>query len=70
MSSREPLEDAIQALEETIRALVAERQAMRTRGAGREELEANRLELARRQQQLSYALIGCHLPLPNHRAAA
>ena len=70
MPSGEPLEDAIRTLEEAISALVAERQAMHARGAHAEELEANRLELARRQQQLSYALIGRHLPLPAHRAAA
>lgn len=48
-------------LQEELRVLVAERQAMREREAGRDELESNRLELAQRQRQLSRALIHRHL---------
>jgi hypothetical protein len=41
--------------------LVAQRQALREGEADRAELESNRLELASRQRELSYALIGRHL---------
>jgi hypothetical protein len=37
--------------------LLTEREALREQGAGRGELESNRLELVGRQQQLSHALI-------------
>jgi hypothetical protein len=37
--------------------LVAERQLLRERDAGRNELESNRLELSGQQQRLSHALI-------------
>jgi hypothetical protein len=37
--------------------LVAERQALRERDAGRNELKSNRRELSGQQQRLSHALI-------------
>jgi hypothetical protein len=47
----------VECLQEAVRTLVKERQALHDRGAGREELESNRLELAGRQRELSRALI-------------
>jgi hypothetical protein len=47
----------IESLQDELRVLVAERQALREHDAGRDELESNRLELALRQRQLSSALI-------------
>ena len=52
---------SVEGLQEELRFLVAERQAMREREAGRDELESNRLKLAQGQRQLSHALIGRHL---------
>ena len=52
----------IRELQESIDALVAERQELRSAGAGRAALEENRLELGRRQRQLAAAAIGLHRP--------
>jgi hypothetical protein len=58
MFSGEQLPDAIRAHQEALGAIVSERQALRARGASPDELEANRLEIGRRQRQLSYAAMG------------
>jgi hypothetical protein len=52
---------SVECLQEELRALVLTRQALRARDAGRDELESNRLEVGRRQRQLSHALIDRHL---------
>jgi hypothetical protein len=52
---------SVERLQEEVRTLVAQRQALRERGADRAELESNRLELASRQRELSHALIDRHL---------
>jgi hypothetical protein len=48
---------SVESLQDELRVLVAERQTLRERDAGRDELESNRLELVLRQRQLSSALI-------------
>jgi hypothetical protein len=62
MASLEDLQDAV-------RELVAERQALHAHDADRAELESNRLELVRRQQQLSHALIDRYLHRDERDAA-
>lgn len=57
----------IEQLTMTIRRLIAERQALRDRGASREELERNRLEIVHRQQELMW--IESHRPEALPRAA-
>jgi hypothetical protein len=48
---------SVECLQAALRVLIAERQSLHERGAGRDELEWNRLQLVGRQQQLSRALI-------------
>lgn len=60
---------SIECLQEAVRMIVAERQALRERNAGRDELESNRLELADRQRQLSHAVIERFLRLSELDAA-
>jgi len=59
----------VEGLQERLRMLVAQRQALRERNAGRDELESNRLELASRQRDLSQALIDRYLPQAEREAA-
>ena len=52
----------VETLSDEIRGVVYERQTLRAIGAGRDELERNRAELVRLQQELVNALIRRHLP--------
>jgi hypothetical protein len=49
-------------LNQKLRQLVLERQALRERGAATDELERNRLEIVRVQWKLSYAFVELHRP--------
>ena len=60
---------SVECIEEAVRTLVAERQALHERDAGRGELESNRLQLVSRHQQLSRALIGRYLRTAERDAA-
>jgi hypothetical protein len=59
----------INSLERTLADLVQERQALRGRGAGADELERNRREIVVRQQELSEALISVYAPQPSFAVA-
>ena len=52
----------VEALAEEMRGVVFERQTLRAVGAPRDDLERNRRELVRLQQELVDALIRRHLP--------
>ncbi len=52
----------VESLSDEIRGIVYERQTLRAVGADRGELERNRAELVRLQQELVSALIRRHLP--------
>jgi hypothetical protein len=54
----------VEQLMERLSQLVLERQALRDRGARPLELERNRLEIVRRQWDLSHALIARYRPAP------
>ena len=60
---------SVECIQEAVRMLVATRQALHERDAGRTELESNRLELVARQQQLSHALIDRYIRHAEPKAA-
>ena len=49
-------------LNQRLRWLVLERQALRDRGAATDDLERNRLDIVRVQWQLTYASVGSDSP--------
>lgn len=56
--------ESVEALQEQLGSVIAERQSLRERGAGHEVLESNRRRLARVQWELALALIDRYLPKP------
>jgi hypothetical protein len=64
-----PARETVESLSQRISTLTTERQALRMNGATETALERNRVELARAQWELSYALIERYLPNPAKQAA-
>jgi len=56
---------AVEYLVAAINALVYDRQELRARGAESATLEQNRLEIVRRQRELSEVLVQRYLPPPS-----
>ncbi|HWH54953.1 MAG TPA: hypothetical protein VNT04_05190 [Gaiellaceae bacterium] len=52
---------SVEYVQQALRVLAVQRQTLREHEAGREALESNRLEVARRQRELSHALIDRYL---------
>jgi hypothetical protein len=67
---RRSVDENVEALLDRIQFLASERQALRAREAGDLVLERNRVQIARAQWQLSYALIQRHLPARVEQNAA
>jgi hypothetical protein len=66
---RIPTRETVESLTQRISTLTTERQALRTNGATETALERNRVQIARAQWELSYALIERYLPNPAEQAA-
>ena len=64
-----PTRETVESLSQRISTLTTERQALRMNGATETALERNRVQLARAQWELSYALIERYLPNPAEQAA-
>lgn len=69
VSRRLPARETVESLTQHISTLTTERQALRTNSATETALERNRVQIARAQWELSYALIERYLPNPAEQAA-
>jgi hypothetical protein len=65
---RGPARPTVEMLLEQIAALTAERQRLREEHVGAARLERNRVKLARKQWELSHALIERYLPADSQAA--
>jgi hypothetical protein len=68
-SRRLPARDSVESLTRRISTLATERQALRMNSASETALERNRVQIARAQWELSYALIARYLPNSDEQAA-